>query len=404
MTKPLPKGWRRVRLGEVLELVTDSVPVKPERRYPMVGIYSFGKGLFLREAVTGSKSSYKQFFRLRTGDLVMSQLFGWEGALAICTDDFSGMFVSPHFPTYHCRDEQMDIGYLGCLVKTRYIWKELGKRTKGIGDRRRTLNAKDLLEIPVNLPPLSEQKRIAAALQSIDAAIRANEDVIEKTRDLKKSLANELLTRGFPGRHTRFKDSPIGKIPAEWEVKRLGDLTRHSAFGPRFEGGLYDPCGNIACLRTTDISDDGTINYSTAPRARLDNAKFASHILEGGDLLVTRSGTCGIATIFEEQSIPFVAGAFLIRIQLTDPVIPSFVQIWINSPAGRPHIDRLAFGGVQKNISGTSLSSLPIPLPPIDEQRSILDAIRAVKDDEHELVYLTTLRSTLRDTLLAGAT
>ena len=66
------------------------------------------------------------------------------------------------------------------------------------------------------LPPLCEQRAIAAVLDSIDEAIERTEAVIAATKRLRDALLHELLTRGLPGRHTEFKQksSASESIPA----------------------------------------------------------------------------------------------------------------------------------------------------------------------------------------------
>ena len=77
----------------------------------------------------------------------------------------------------------------------------------------------------LDLPPLPEQRAIAAVLDSIDEAIERTEAVITATERLRDALLHELLTRGVPGWHTQWKDVPgIGTIPAAWDVVRLGDV------------------------------------------------------------------------------------------------------------------------------------------------------------------------------------
>ena len=83
--------------------------------------------------------------------------------------------------------------------------------------------------------PCSEQRAIAAVLDSIDEAIERTEEVIAATERLRDALLHELLTRGVPGQHSEWKEAPgIGTIPACWDVVRLGDVvTVRYATGPR---------------------------------------------------------------------------------------------------------------------------------------------------------------------------
>ena len=79
-------------------------------------------------------------------------------------------------------------------------------------------------EFQFSLPPLSEQRKIAAILSSVDDAIEKTQAVIDQVQVVKRGLMQELLTRGLPGRHTRFKQTEIGTIPQEWELKRLSEV------------------------------------------------------------------------------------------------------------------------------------------------------------------------------------
>ena len=82
-----------------------------------------------------------------------------------------------------------------------------------------------MLALPILLPPLPEQRAIAAVLDSIDDAIEGAEAVIAATERLRDALLHDLLTRGLPGQHTEWRDVPgLGTIPADWEVVRLGDV------------------------------------------------------------------------------------------------------------------------------------------------------------------------------------
>ena len=83
----------------------------------------------------------------------------------------------------------------------------------------------DVAAYPLALPPLAEQRAIAAVLDAIDEAIERTEEVIAATERLRDALLHELLTRGLPGRHSEWADVPgLGTVPACWDVVRLGDV------------------------------------------------------------------------------------------------------------------------------------------------------------------------------------
>ena len=66
-------------------------------------------------------------------------------------------------------------------------------------------------------------------------------------------------------------------MTSEWRWERFAEICEHSAFGPRFSGELYALDGNVATLRTTDISEDGRIENSTMPLAKLDLTRLGQH-------------------------------------------------------------------------------------------------------------------------------
>ena len=83
-----------------------------------------------------------------------------------------------------------------------------------------------------------EQRKIAAILSSVDDAIEKTEAVIDQVQVVKRGLMQELLTRGLPGRHTRFKRTEIGEIPAEWGTEPLCALVQD---GTSITYGIVQP-------------------------------------------------------------------------------------------------------------------------------------------------------------------
>lgn len=169
-------------------------------------------------------------------------------------------------------------------------------------------------------------------------------------------------------------------LTRRWNHGAFKDLVADSAFGPRFSGSAYAEDGNIATLRTTDLDDDGRISYETMPLAKLDEDRFDNHFLSIGDLVITRSGTCGIAAVFEGFSLPVLPGAFLIRFRMNDRAESRFYRYYFNSPAGRSNVLSVARGAVQQNLNITNLETLQVPLPPISEQHRITDILLGYDD------------------------
>jgi type I restriction enzyme S subunit len=173
---------------------------------------------------------------------------------------------------------------------------------------------------------------------------------------------------------------PVSKHSESWPLIPFARIIEESAFGPRFSGDYYDLNGNVATLRTTDLQDDGRISYETMPFARLNNDQFQKHYLKAGDLVITRSGTCGIAAVFEGFTSPVVPGAFLIRFRLTKEAIPKFYAYYFNSPQGRANVLSIAAGAVQQNLNSTNLANLLVPRPSVAIQRTVARILSTYDD------------------------
>lgn len=176
--------WEKIILGEVLKLSIDAVPINPANSYQMAGVYSFGRGLFSREALTGSNTTYKHLHRLSKDQFVLSQPKGWEGALARVTDSHDGWFLSPVFPTFRADPNRLDINYLENYCKQSKVWEELRIAARGIGARRESVLPSQFLSLEIPLPPLAEQHRIVARIEELAAKI-------EEARGLRQQSSAE---------------------------------------------------------------------------------------------------------------------------------------------------------------------------------------------------------------------
>lgn len=195
----------KVRLGDLLRLNLERVPVDAATSYPMVGVLSFGRGLFERESIENGKTSYKYFYRLKAEHVVMSQLFGWEGALALSSEKYAGKYLSPQFPTFLCDSTKLDREFLGWLMRRPSFWEDLGSRASGMGDRRRTLNPDALFACEIPLPPLAEQRRIVARIEALAAKIAEARSLRQQAAEEAEAIVLSLLHRFFVAGSTKWK-------------------------------------------------------------------------------------------------------------------------------------------------------------------------------------------------------
>lgn len=163
-------GAQPVRLADALTLDEDRVAVVPDIIYPQVGIRGFGGGLFRKGGVTAADTTYRHFNRLAAGQFVVSQVKGWEGAVAICADEFAGLFASPEYRTFRCNPTALNPAYFAHLCRTAWFHAKLAPATRGQGARRERLRPEMLLAISIPLPPIDVQNRLIPLFDGVAAA------------------------------------------------------------------------------------------------------------------------------------------------------------------------------------------------------------------------------------------
>lgn len=299
----------------------------------------------------------------RPGDIIFGRRRAYQRKLGVA--EFHGI-ASAHALVLRANPDVALPEFLPFFMQSD-LFMELAQRIS-VGSLSPTINWKTLAKQEFALPPVHEQRRWVAALKTLEAALEELHVAREKARTTRLSLSLDL----FSG------------IRPELE-KPLGKHLTHTAYGPRFSAKLYDDDGPLAQLRTTDIDTDGFINYSTIPRASIEPGEFEGHLLEQGDIVISRSGTCGLTAVFEGHTHPTIAAAFLIRMRPAPSLDSWYLHEFFSSPVGRALTASLARGGVQKNINGTTLFSQRIPLPPLARQRSIVDRIRECRQAEVSL-------------------
>jgi type I restriction enzyme, S subunit len=149
------------------------------------------------------------------------------------------------------------------------------------------INASQYRRFVLPCPKPEEQDRITAVLEVQDRRIYAEERHLSKLKTLKKGLMQELLTRGIPGRHTKFKQTEIGEIPEEWEVVTLDEVARvqtGAAKNKKNERAL-----DVPYLRVANVQD-GFVDLRELKTLRVNSTALARYGLRPGYVLFTEGG------------------------------------------------------------------------------------------------------------------
>lgn len=365
----MTRRWPLVSLGQVLSLDLDRTPIDPRRTYNMVGVLSFGRGLFHREPVSGSATSYRVFYRLKAEHIVMSQLFGWEGALSMSSEEFAEHYLSPQFPTFLCDSERLDRRFLAWFMKRPLFWQDLGTRAKGMGDRRRTLNPDALFKSQIPLPSLEEQRRIVAKLNDVSNRVAEVNRHLVSIATGSDSLSWAFL---FSNRSGGPTPTPMSQLVARIQpnVKVDPSLIYHFAgvycFGRGVFPGQRKPGSQFSYRQLSQIHK-GQFVY---PK------------------LMAWEGALGIVPT--ECDGLFVSPEFPVFDVNTQQVLPEVLDVYFRTPAVWPELSGASTGTNvrRRRLNPTEFLSYKFPLPAMLVQlefREIYKRLTAVRDVRAEV-------------------
>ena len=395
----VPHDWEVRPLGEITERTGLSVVPEPAELYREIGIRSHGKGLFHKEPVAGATLGAKRVFAIEPERLVFNIVFAWEGAVAVTTAAERGMIASHRFPMLRPIADRAHVEFLRRFFQTAVGVRLLGEASPGGAGRNRTLGQKLLAEIPVPVPPLGEQRKIAAILSSVDDAIEATQAVIEQLQVVKKAMMAELLTRGLPGRHTRFKNTEVGEIPEEWEVVPLLDVVR-------LPSGQVDP--RVAPYSSMPLIAPNHIESHSGRLLAIETAQAQGAIsgkyeFAEGDVIYSK-----IRPYLRKAWIadrPGICSADMYPMR-SERVVPAFLFLILMSERFSEFTASLSMRTGIPKINREELSQFLVPLPTRGEQEAVAEIHQAAAERdvaEHEkLAVLADLKSALMSVLLTG--
>lgn len=161
----------RVRVKDVLRLERRQVVVDAGRQYQEIGVRSFGRGLFIKDPIVGADLGDKRVFEIHENDLVVSNIFAWEGAVGLAVREHAGLVGSHRFMTWTVTAPDVNARYLLEFFRSAEGVAALSKASPGSAGRNRTLSIKGFEDIQVPLPPLGRQDSIAARLDSLGSLV-----------------------------------------------------------------------------------------------------------------------------------------------------------------------------------------------------------------------------------------
>jgi len=400
----LPEGWKWVKLGEVIEEVKER---KGRRNISTVLTVSNTEGLvdqtefFGRNLSSQDTSNYKVVYK---GCFVYNPARINVGSIAL-NDSYEYAIVSPMYCVFRTKE---------CLLpKYLSYWIQLPNFKYMVinntaGSVRESLNFSRLINFDFPLPPLPEQRKITQILETVDNAIEKTEKIIEKYKRIKQGLMQDLLTKGIDENGNirsekthKFKDSPLGRIPEEWEVVRLGEVCDINPERIKYEQGRIIKYIDIESIKDGNVSDYKIFKIEEAPSR-------AQRIVKEHDILIsTVRPNLKAFTIIKPEYNYFICSTGFAVVRSKSSVNPLFLfhLIWFDEIFLKQVLP-LVVGSNYPAVNSKELINILIPLPPLSEQKRIAEILsqidQAIEKEEKYKQKLERLKKGLMEDLLTG--
>jgi len=375
--------WKKAKLGDVCDEISvriDNPASSGHARF--VGLEHFDSGdLKIRRwgSTENLESAMKVF---SSGDVLFARRNAYLKRASLA--DFDGV-CSGDAIVLRERHEAIVPGFLAFLLNTNRFWEFAIANAAGTMSRR--VNGKTLMRFEFDLPPLDQQRRIAEILWAVDEAMQSAinlKDSIAVARDawladrLEKTAKDRLVALRDVA--TSIRNGMVGKVAEHYVEKGITYLVSKNVRRNR--------------LKLDEVSYVSEEFHSTHRKSQL----------QPFDILTVQSGHVGETCVVPPEFGVANCHALIISSPKLDVVDPYFIAFYLNSEIGQKQLRKLVIGSALQHINTSELQRVKLPLPPLDEQRAIADAMRSM--DEQIAVCSVNFDSLvkLRDAFLSELT
>lgn len=285
---------------------------------------------------------------------------------------------------------------------THFKNKEIGKL--GQGTTIIHLYGKNLKNVKLLLPTIKEQKKIAEILSKVDEEINKTDELILKTEKLKNGLMNNLFTKGIG--HKKFKNTKLGEIPEDWEIKKLGEvafITRGGSPRP-IESYITEDKDGLNWLKIGDIETGAKYIYKTTQKIKKSGLSKTT-MVKIDDFILSNSMSFGRPYIMKIDAC-IHDGWLAFKDINTSLIIKDYLYYLLSSKNMQDIFRSISAGSGVKNLKRESVSNLFINLPKINEQQKISEILSSIdkKLEKQKKLRekLTQLKKGLMSDLLSG--
>lgn len=353
-----------------------------------------------------SELGEKNSVRVNKGDLILS-ICGTVGKPIII--DIPACIHDGFVQVYDLNESNSEFLY--------YVLQHSEERLKGQGQSgtQTNLNTSIVGNLEIFHPSIEEQTAIAEVLGKIDSAIEKTNKLIEKQKRIKQGLMQDLLTKGIDEHGNirnekthRFKDSPLGRIPEEWNACNIEEIKDFITSGSRGWAKYYSPEGD-KFIRIGNLSrEDVTPNLENLICVKPpNNSEGKRTSLQENDVLVSITADLGIIGIVPPNFGNSYINQHIALVRLDEKKIcPKWVAYYLASNQGQHQFSLIGDSGAKAGMNLPTVGSLMVAKPTIEEQENICklidDNLLNIEQETKRKAKLNFIKKGLMQDLLTG--
>ncbi len=348
-----------------------------------------------------SKESFNELNckKIYPGDILICRMADPTGRSCIIPELNYEMVTAVDCTIFRVNKNKFSSVYINYYLNSGYNLKNTQQYEQGTTRKRITRTNLGKLSIPI--PPLEEQQKIAEILSTVDEQIENTEQLIEKTKELKKGLMQQLLKKGIA--HKEFKQTEFGEIPVSWEVKSIDDIAPVKTGGTPSKSRIeywqngtipWMTSGEVNLKRVTDVKERITeLGYNNSNTS----------IFPCGTVMMALNGqgkTRGTVAILEIET---TCNQSLAGILPTEEYDSGYLFYYLENSYEKL---RGLTGEGRSGLNLGLIKNFNIALPKIDEQQKIASILSSVDEQiecyEQEKEKYLALKKGLMQQLLTG--
>lgn len=350
----------RRHIGEIAQLERRAVDVDLSHEYYEIGIRSFGRGVFHKEPVSGAALGAKRVFRIKPGDLLLNNVFAWEGAIAVADEYQEGRIGSHRFMTYVVDRNLADPHYLLYYLLSESGLDLIRRASPGSAGRNRTLGIQAFESLEVPLPPIDVQLERARQLDAVTRWATQGAELVVHAKRQRSLLIEAVIQQHF--------DSGVAH---GWPLQQLGDIASINPAPTRLA-----PATPVSFVPMSSV--DATIGQIIQPEVRTAaDLKTGYKQFGAGDVIFARITPCmqnGKTAVVNALSTEYGYGSTEFHvIRPGESVTAEWLHRVFRTASFKAAAARCFTGTAgQQRVPASFLREVPIPVPPIAEQLSVI--------------------------------